>query len=86
MRKKVEVAVLRMLMCGNTRKYKIQNYCTRSNISMAPIEAKTTQNKLSWFGHVQRKLLEALVRRVDYMVFSPVKRGRGRPKRTIRNY
>lgn len=42
-----------------------------------------TENRLRWFGHVQRRPLEAPVRRVDNMFFSPVKRGRGRPKRTL---
>ena len=37
-----------------------------------------------WFGHVERRPINAVVRRVDQMEESQVKRGRGRPKKTIR--
>lgn len=49
---------------------------------MTFIEEKLTENRLRWYGHVQRTPLEALVRRVGNMVFSHVKRGRERAKRT----
>jgi len=42
------------LMCGHTRKDKIQNGVVREKISVAPIEEKMTENWLRWFGHVQR--------------------------------
>ncbi|RDY08827.1 Tetratricopeptide repeat protein SKI3, partial [Mucuna pruriens] len=38
--------------------------------------------KLRWFDHVQRRPLEALMRRLDCKVFSLVKMRRKRPKRT----
>ena len=83
--KKLGVAEMRMLrwMCGYTRLDKKRNEYIRNDIGVAPIEAKMVENRLRWFGHVQRRPLEAPVRRVDCMSFSPVKRGRGRPKRTL---
>lgn len=42
-----------------------------------------TENQLRWFEHVQRRPLEALVRSADNIVLGFVKRGRGRPKRTL---
>ena len=41
------------------------------------------ENRLRWFGHVHRQPLGAPVRRVDQAVWNPLKRGRGRPKRTL---
>ena len=42
-----------------------------------------TEIRLRWFGHVQRRPLEVLVRKVDQMVFRPIRKGRGRPRRTL---
>ena len=83
--KKLGVAEMRMLrwMSGYTRLDKIRNEYIRNEIGVAPIEAKMVETRLRWFGHVQRRPVEAPVRRVDCMSFSPVRRGRGRPKRTL---
>jgi hypothetical protein len=42
------------------------------------------ENRLRWFGHVERRPVDAVVRRVDQMEESQIKRGRGRPRKTIR--
>jgi len=43
------------------------------------------ENRLRWFRHVERRPIDAVVRRVDQMEESHVKRrGRGRPRKTIR--
>ena len=42
------------------------------------------ENRLRWFGHVERRPVDAFVRRVDQMEESHVKICRGRPKKTIR--
>ena len=82
---KIGVAEMRMLrwMSGHTRKDKIRNDCIREKVGVAPIEEKMTETRLRWFGHVLRRPLEAPVRRVDQMVFSPIRRRRGRPQRTL---
>lgn len=37
---------------------------------------------LRWFGHIKRRLREALVRRVEHIVMEERKKKRGRPKFT----
>jgi hypothetical protein len=41
------------------------------------------ENRLRWFGHVERRPVDVVVRRADQMV-SQIRRGRGRPRKTIR--
>ena len=53
-------------------------------MGVAPIVEKLVENGLRWFGHVERRPVDAVVRRVDQMEESHVKRGRGRPKKTIK--
>lgn len=50
---------------------------------MAPIEEKMVESHLRWFGHVRRRLLVTLVRRVDLIEGSPMIRGRGRLRKTL---
>ena len=53
-------------------------------MGVAPIAEKLVENRLRWFGHVERRPVDAVVRRVDQIEESQVKRGRGRPKKTIK--
>ena len=53
-------------------------------MGVAPIVEKLVENRLRWFGHVERRPVDAVVRRVNQMEESQIKRGRGRPKKTIR--
>jgi len=71
-------------MSGKTRHDMIRNNTIREIVEVAPIVEKSVENRLRWFGHVERKPVDAVVRRVDQMEKSWVKRGRGRPKKTIR--
>jgi hypothetical protein len=48
----------------------------RERVEVAPIVEKMVENRLRWFGHVKR--------RVDHMEESQMKRGKGRPRKTIR--
>ena len=50
---------------------------------MALIEEKMIANWLRWFEHGQGSPLKTLARRVNCMVFSLAKRGRGRPTGTL---
>ncbi|KAH1202901.1 hypothetical protein GmHk_17G049252 [Glycine max] len=83
---KVGVAEMRMLrwMCGKTRQDKIRNEAIRERVGVAPIVEKMVENRLRWFGHVERKPVDSVVRRVDQMERRQTIRGRGRPKKTIR--
>jgi hypothetical protein len=42
------------------------------------------ENRLQWFGHVERRHVVDVVRRVDKMEESQIRRCRGRPRETIR--
>jgi hypothetical protein len=53
-------------------------------VRVAPIVEELVENRLRWFGHVERRPVDTVVRRVDQMEESLVKRGRGRPRKTIR--
>ncbi|KAL5162922.1 Rac-like GTP-binding protein ARAC2 [Glycine soja] len=83
---KVGVAEMRMLrwICGKTRQDKIRNEAIRERVGVAPIVEKMVENRLRWFGHVERRPVDSVVRRVDQMERRQTIRGRGRPKKTIR--
>jgi len=71
-------------MCGHTIKDKIKNEIIKEEVGVTPIVEKLVKTHLRWFGHVQRRPLDALIRRVDQMVENLIIRGRGRPnKKTI---
>ena len=71
-------------MCGYTRQDRIQNEIIQKKIDVILIEVKVTKNRLRLFDHVQRRLQDVPIRRDDDMIFSPVKRGRERLKRTFK--
>jgi hypothetical protein len=71
-------------MSGKNRRDRIRNDTIRERVGVAPIVEKLVENRLRWFGHVERRLVDAVVRRVDQMEKSQVKRGRGRLRKTIR--
>ncbi|KAL5166906.1 Craniofacial development protein 2 [Glycine soja] len=66
---KVGVAEMRMLrwMCGKTRQDKIRNEAIRERVGVASIVEKMVENRLRWFGHVERRPVDSVVRRVDQM-------------------
>ena len=80
----ISVAEMHMLrwICGHTRRDRLWNDDIRDRLGVAPIEEKLVQHRLRWFGHVQRKPLEAPVRSGILSQDNNVKRGRGRPKLT----
>ncbi|KAL5166585.1 hypothetical protein HKD37_18G051517 [Glycine soja] len=71
-------------MCGKTRQDKIRNEAIRERVGVAPIVEKMVKNRLRWFEHVERRPVDSVVRRVDQMERRQTIRGRGRPKKTIR--
>ncbi|KAL5184476.1 LINE-1 retrotransposable element ORF2 protein [Glycine soja] len=83
---KVGVAEMRMLrwMCGKTRQDKIRNEAIRERVGVAPIVEKMVENRLRWFGHVERRPVDSVMRRVDQMERRQTIRDRGRPKKIIR--
>jgi len=81
----INVAEMRMLrwMSGKIRHDRIRNDTIRERVGVAPIVEKLVENRLRWFGHVERRPVDAVIRRVDQMEESQVKRGRGRPRKLL---
>lgn len=70
-------------MCGKTRQDKIRNGNSRE-CWVTPIVEKIVKNRLRWFGHVERRSIDSVVRRVDQTKRSQIIRGRGRPREVIK--
>uniref|UniRef100_A0A0A9GK67 Uncharacterized protein n=1 Tax=Arundo donax TaxID=35708 RepID=A0A0A9GK67_ARUDO len=77
----VEMRILRW-MCGYTRKDRVRNDDIRDRVDVAPIEEKLVQHRLRWFGHIQRRPLEAHVHSGRIKYADNVKGGQGRPNLT----
>jgi hypothetical protein len=56
---------MRMLrwICGNTRRDRVRNDDIRERLVVAPVEEKLVQHHLRYFGHIQRRPVEAPVYR-----------------------
>jgi len=76
---------MRMLrwMSGKSRRDRIRNDTIRERVGVAPIVEKMVENRLRWL-HVERRPIDVVVRRVDQMEESQIRRGRGRPRKAIR--
>jgi hypothetical protein len=75
----LSVAEMRMLrwICGNIRRDRVRNDDIRERLGVAPVE-KLVQHRLRWFGHIQRRSMEAPVRSGIIRRSTNEKRGRGR--------
>ncbi|KAM3288848.1 hypothetical protein P3S67_022278 [Capsicum chacoense] len=80
---KMKVAEMRMLrwMCGLTRGDRVRNETIREKVGVTPVESKMREVRLSWFGHVKRRGMDAPVRRCERLALDGFRRGRGRPKK-----
>jgi hypothetical protein len=60
----LSVAEMRMLrwICGHTRRDRVRNDDIRKRVGVAPVEEKLVQHRLRWFGHMQRRPTDALIR------------------------
>ena len=69
-------------MCGNTRRDEVRNNDICTKIGVAPIEEKVKENRLRWFGHVRRRLTDALVQQVERIKLGQVKKAQRKLKKT----
>jgi len=63
-------------MCGFTRIDRIRNGVIRDLVKVIPIKDKMRETRLSWFGHVKRRSVDAPVRRCEIIDILGGKRGR----------
>jgi hypothetical protein len=61
-------------MCGNTRRYTIR-------IGVIPVVEKTVETRLRWFGHIERRPVDYVVKIADQIDDSQITRGIGRPRK-----
>ncbi|XP_070015957.1 uncharacterized protein [Nicotiana sylvestris] len=66
---RLKVAEMRMLrwMCGHTRLDKIRNDDIWRKVGVASVDDKMREARLRWFGHVQRRSIDAPVRRCEQL-------------------
>jgi len=62
----------------------IMNDTIRERFGVAPIVKKMVKNRLRWFEHVEKRLVDVVVQRVYQMEEGEIRRGRERPRKTIR--
>jgi hypothetical protein len=76
----LSVAEMRMLrwICGNTRRDRVRNDDIHKRLGVASVEEKLVQHRLRWFGHIQRRSVEAPFRSGVIRRSDNEKRGRGR--------
>ncbi len=60
----LNVTEMRMLrwICDHTKRDRVQNDNMCERLGVTPVEEKLMQHRLRWFGHIQWRLTEALVR------------------------
>jgi hypothetical protein len=63
---------------------RVRDHDIRDHLGVAPIEEKLIQHRLRWFGHVQRRPLEAPVHCGVLSQVNNMRKGRERPKLTWR--
>lgn len=73
----LEMKILRW-MSGHTKQNRITNESNKEKVEIVPIVENMVEYCIRWFGHVWRRHIETLVRRVDQMKPSPIVRGRER--------
>ena len=80
----MNVGEMRMLrwMCGKTRRDKIRNEQIHKMIEVALVEEIMKENQLRQFGDIQRRPINAPVRKSDAIHIEGNAKGRERPKLT----
>jgi hypothetical protein len=81
----MRVAEMRILrwIDKNTRKNRIRNEKILLKIGVTPIDEKMRESCLRWFGHVQRREINAPVRKSELIQVEGTKKCKGIPKITL---
>lgn len=68
---------------GNMRTQRIHNEESRLKMGVSSIDEKMKESHLRWFGHVQRKTIDGLVRKSELIQVEGMRKGRVWPKTTL---
>lgn len=71
-------------MNGKTRRNRIRNDIIRERVRVTPTIEKLVGNILRQFRHVDRRYIDAIIKRIDQMNENRVKKSRIKPKKIIR--
>jgi len=69
---------------SETKRDMIRNDNIREAVRVTPIIENIVENRLRWFGNLERRPIDYVVRRVDPIDDDHITRDRGRPIKTIR--
>ena len=70
-------------MCGVTRKDRKRYIFIHRQPDIASIDNTMKENRLRWHGQMLRRLLDAVVKRDEMNNINDMRRGRGKPKKTL---
>lgn len=56
------------------------------SIGVSPIVENIMENRFWWFGHVERRFKDIVIKRADQIDMSQIAGGRGRPRNTLKGY
>ncbi|XP_070025871.1 uncharacterized protein [Nicotiana sylvestris] len=65
-------------MSDHTRIERIRNEVIHDKVGVAPFEDKMREARLRWYGHVRRRITDALLRRCERLILEGLQRGRYR--------
>jgi hypothetical protein len=75
----LSVAEMRMRwICGHTKRDRVRNDDVCERLGVALVEEKLVQHRLRWFGYMQRRPADALIRNGVIRRIGNKKRGKGR--------
>jgi hypothetical protein len=69
-------------ICGHTRRDRVRNDDIHERLGVSPVEEKLVQHRLRWFGHMQRRPVEAPICNEVIRRTGNKKRERGRTSLT----
>ncbi|KAF3668459.1 Elongation factor 1-alpha [Capsicum annuum] len=79
-----EHALLAFTLGGLSGSERVRNEIIREKVGVALVEDKMREVRLRWFRHVMRRGTDVPVRRCERLALNGFRRGRGRPKKYLR--
>jgi len=67
-------------MCDHARPHRIRNEVIRQKAGITPIEDQMKKRRLTWFGHIKRRYINAPIQSCERIDLPEFKRDIGRQK------